>query len=117
MSYFYLVASLPTLSPDVAPPFGSEEFRLHCQGVLSMGDLEDLRLVLEGRARDGVSEAARKWGNLDTQVRNAVARARAGRYGQDPRSYLQDHEGFDVSLEKGVAEAFSRPNALEREEA
>ena len=37
--YNYLVSSLPALSLAAPPPFSPADFRFHCQGVLSKGDL------------------------------------------------------------------------------
>ena len=58
-----------------------------------------------------------RWRARDTQLRNAVARARATKAGIDVSGFLRRHEGFDVALEQGVAEAVSRANPLEREVA
>jgi hypothetical protein len=113
MKYNYLVASLPSLSLETAPPFTVKEFVFHAQGVLDAADHRDLQAVLDGRA--GVSAPARRWHDLDTQLRNAVARYRAAQWGVDARTLQRPHAGFDVFLEKSAADALARPHPLERE--
>ena len=115
MKYSYLVSSLPTLALGEPIPYTPEEFRFHCTGALSRGDLEELGRVLDGRAGEGTSAFARAWHGIETQVRNATARQRAAARGIEARSYLREHPGFDAYVEKGVAEAFAKPNPLERE--
>ena len=117
MSYEYLVASLPHLALGEPPPFSSEEFRFHCQGPLRDEDLEELILVLDGRASEGRSAFSRRWFSIDAQIRNAVARARATERGVDARGYLRDHPDFDSFVAKAVSDAYGRHNPLERERA
>lgn len=115
MSHFYLVASLPTLHLDDPPPFSVEDFRFRCQGVLSERERHELDAVLDGRPEEGRSRFAREWYALDTQLRNAVARFRAGQLGVDPRNYLQEQPGYSSYVDKAVTEALGRSNPLERE--
>lgn len=113
-NYTYLGATLPTLVFGDPPPFPSAEFRRTCEGIMPPADLALLDAVLEGRPSDRPG-FARDWHDRETQLRNAVARARAAHAGTDARSYLREHGGYDVSVAKAVTDAFSKPNPLERE--
>jgi hypothetical protein len=115
MIYYYLAASLPTLVLGDPPPVSMEVFLVSSATVLSPQDQVELDLLLAGRAAEGSSRFARQWQAVDTQLRNAVARLRGQRLGQDVKAYLHEHEGYDVSLQKGVTDAFTKPNPLERE--
>ena len=66
-------------------------------------------------ADDGAFAAA--WRDSETQLRNAVALARAERLGKDPadaRKWLRRHSGWSVELETGVTAAFAQPDPLAR---
>lgn len=115
--YQYLVASLPAISLSVAPPYTPEQFRFSCQGVLSDGDLAELDLILAGQAESGSSEFSQAWAAADAQIRNTVARDRAAKLGVDVRSFLHEHSGYRVWLDKEVADAMAKPNPLDREMA
>lgn len=114
MNCYYLVASLPTLALGDPPPWPSGETAARCANMLDEAQVAELRLFLEGREGEASSGFARQWRNADTQLRNAVARVRAARHSLEARPHLREHEGFDVSLEKGVADAYAKPNPLER---
>lgn len=115
MSYPFFIASLPSLRPDGPPPFTVEQFVGLARGHLAPSDQQ----VLEAMAGDAPSGHAfvREYRRHETQLRNAVARHRATRLGLDPAPWLRTHEGYDVSLERGVANAFQEANPLRREQA
>lgn len=115
MSYFYLVASLPSLSMDEPPPCSVEDFLFQCQGVLEQQEFEDLAVILNGDPADTSSPATRAWKDADTQLRNQCAANRASAYGVDPRTVQRDHAGYDTTIERMVSDAFSRENPLEKE--
>ena len=115
MNAYYLVASLPALALGDPPPFSRAEMPARCANMLSEAEQIELQLLLEGREGECTSGFVRHWHRADTQMRNAVARIRAGKLQMDAGPYLRDHEGFDVSLEKAVADAYARPNPMERE--
>lgn len=117
MKYYYLVASLPLPVLGDPPPMTVEDFCTRSATVLEEEDRRELDLVLEGRSGEGASTFARKWHALDTQIRNALARVRAGRRSVDAAAYLRDHEGFVVSIEKAVTDAYTKPNPMETERA
>jgi hypothetical protein len=116
MNYYYLVASLPALKMEETPSLDMDMFRILCRQHLSETDLATLDAVLDETERlPSQHPFATAWRNMTRQVRNAIARQRATRFQRDPSPYLRTHEGFDVWIEHAVAEAFQRPNPLERQ--
>ncbi len=117
MAYEYLVASLPLIFFGDPPPFDAETFRRNCEGVLGPADLAALDRVLADA--DPPPEAGgfeRAWHNRETQLRNEIAAVRTARRGAETRGNLRDHAGYDVGVKQAVADAYERPNPLEREE-
>jgi hypothetical protein len=117
MSYEYLVASLPMLFPGDPPPFGVADFLFRCSGVLSPEHLRTLEHLLAGRTGEDDHAAARDWAARDTQLRNAVAQARATAWQADAKPHLRPHPGFDGLVRDGVEDALTKPTPLERERA
>ena len=113
--YHYLVSSLPALSLEVAPPFSPDEFRFHCQGVLSDADLAELDLLLAGQAAEGRTVFSQAWAGGDAQIRNTVAKARGAKLGVEAKPFLHSHPGYAVWLDKEVADALAKANPLARE--
>lgn len=109
----YLAASLPALYFGDPPPYTPAEFRFRCQGVLDGDGLKALDAVLAGEP--GPSVFGAEWQARETQLRNAVARLRAARRGGEARQGERPHTGFSVTLEQGVADAFTKPDPLARE--
>lgn len=112
----YLAASLPALVFGAPPPFGVEAFRQSCEAVLTPDDRAVLDAVLADRPAAG-SAFSDGWLARDTQLRNAVVRARAAHLGVDARPFLRDHAGWDASVAAAVTDAFAKPNPIEREMA
>ncbi|MBU0679412.1 MAG: DUF2764 domain-containing protein [Verrucomicrobia bacterium] len=115
MSYFYLVASLPTLDLGDTPPFTAEEFVFHSTGALSAEDQLELEHLVNGNENECSSAFAAQWFGADTQMRNAIARARANRRSVDAKSFIRSHQGFYGIIEKAVTEAFAKQSPLDRE--
>ncbi len=113
--YNYLVASLPALSLDAPPPYTPDEFRFHCQGVLSEGDLAELDLLLAGQAAEGHAAFSRQWAAGDAQIRNTAARMRGAKLGVEAKPFLHSHPGYAVWLDKEVTDALAKPSPLVRE--
>jgi hypothetical protein len=117
MSYEYLAASLPMFFFGDPPPMTTEELRARCAEQMTPRDLAVLDRLLEGRAEAGASGFEGAWAARERQIRAAAAAMRAPRYGADPRAERRPHPGWDGTVEKGVADAFSKPTPLEREMA
>ena len=115
MAYFYLVASLPLLALDRDTPWSPEEFYYYCENLLSPPDLRDLRRIVDGELDGLVHPAARHWAGVETQLRNALARARAARAGMGVSPPQRPYDGFDVRAERAAAEAMGAADPLERE--
>lgn len=117
MSLYYTVAGLPGLQFGDPPPLSPEDLAAQGEGVLSESDLQSLRAVVDGDLDNARGAFAATWRRAETQLRNAVAGARADRRREDAGPHLREHQGFDVSIENAVADAFSKPDPLERERA
>jgi hypothetical protein len=115
VAYFYLVASLPLLALDRETPWSPEEFYYYCENLLSPSDLRDLRRIVDGELEGLVHPAARHWACVETQLRNALARARAARAGLSVSPPQRPYDGFDMRAERAAAEAMGAADPLERE--
>jgi hypothetical protein len=115
VEYVYLVASLPHLELSTAPRLSSEALLASASGILRPDDWEDLRAVLEDRPDDVQARELRPYLDADTQLRNAVAQARAARAGVafDPREH--PHGGFDARCADVAARAMELDDPRERQ--
>ena len=111
-NYRYLTASLPSFPAEGPAPFTPDEFRFHCQGVLDAADLADLSAVLDGRPGDGQSAFCAAWAAVESQIRNAVAKARGAKLGVEAKPFLKSHKGYRVWIDKEVSDALAKPNPL-----
>ena len=111
--HWYLVSSLPHLRFGEKSPLSAKAFREACAGWLAEDELDLIDAVLE--ARGPLSGAASFLWSGEVQLRNAVVRVRAKNCGTDAARFLRFHDGFSVSIEKAVTDAFTRPNPLEWE--
>jgi hypothetical protein len=114
MNHWYLVSSLPYLRFGEKPPTSRVEFLTACAGWLTEADVAVLQAVFENRCPPD-SDIARRWWNGEVELRDAVVRVRAKNRGVDAGRFIQPHEGFSVSIEKMVTDAFTRANPLEQE--
>jgi hypothetical protein len=113
MKFWFLVSSLPMLRLGEKPPMDAAAFRAACAGHLSGEETGDVDAVLENR-EPPAGPASNLW-NGEVQLRDAVVRVRAKNRGTDAGRFLRPNDGFSVSIEKTVTDAFTRPNPLERE--
>ncbi|NNJ69860.1 MAG: DUF2764 family protein [Kiritimatiellales bacterium] len=116
MSYYSLVASLPHLKIGDEPPFTTEEYIENCAQWVSLREIEILRKVLLNEADVSTCELCTAWSNIETQIRNAVARHRGQKLGVDFKEYLQPHDGFSGQIEAMVGDALSGNDPIELEE-
>ena len=124
MSYEYFAASLPSFAFGAPPPMAAEDLRAAAEGNLRAEDLAALDALLSGAPSDHPFVVA--WRDRDTQLRNAVARARAARLQRnaagaansaDASRWLRPPGGWRAGVESGVAAAFQEPDALRRHRA
>jgi hypothetical protein len=113
MKFWFLVSSLPYLRLGEKPPMDAAAFRAACAGHLSDEATAAVEAVLENR-EPPAGAASNLW-NSEVQLRDAVVRVRAKNRGTDAGRFLRPHDGFSVSIEKAVTDAFTRPNPLEQE--
>lgn len=111
--HWYLVASLPMLRLGEKPPMDAAAFRAACAGHLSDREMEAVEAVLDN-CEPPAGAASNLW-NHEVQLRDAIVRMRAKSRGTDAARFLRPHEGFSVSIEKMVTDAFTRPNPLEQQ--
>lgn len=114
MSRYYLMASLPTLTLGSAPSISYGQFRAACAAQLGRRELSELDALEESVGRPA-GRFARRWSERETQLRNAIARARAARLEADATPFLRPEAGLDVALRHAVAGAFARHTPAERE--
>jgi len=114
VNHWYLVASLPYLRFGEKPPLNRDAFLAACAGWLAEEDAAVLQAAFDNRCSPD-SEVARRWWNGEVELRNAVVRVRAKNRNTDAGRFIQPHEGFSVSIEKAVTDAFARANPLEQE--
>ncbi len=119
MTYYYLVASLPTLALGGAPCMTPTQFRVLCSEHLEPSHLAELDAVLSdtGFRGGGRSPFAQRWQRTELQIKNAGARVRAQRRGLDPERHVQPTDDLDLGLLRRVQEALAAPNAKARARA
>ncbi len=118
MSYYFLVASLPSITLETEPPLKLAAFRSLCADHLSADDAGALNQILDFEAVQAVTHPfAKQWIASETQLRNAAARQRGIKRQEDAADFIRDHTGFDAGLEESVEAAFALSNPLSRERA
>lgn len=113
MKYAYFVASLPALVFNTPPPISLEQFRAAASRMLTIRDQATLDALLDGGPCG--HPFVLEWRARETQLRNAVVRARAAAANVEARPFLREHPGWDVALERAVMDAMGRPTPLDRE--
>jgi hypothetical protein len=114
MNHWYLVSSLPYLRFGETSPMSRAEFLTACAGWLTEVEIAVLQAIFENRCPPD-SDIAQRWWAGEVELRDAVVRVRAKNRGVDASRFIQSHDGFSVSIEKMVTDAFTRANPLERE--
>ncbi len=118
MSFYFFIASLPLLKWGEPPALGADAFAAACDDHLPPTLAPVAQALVTGAMPAGETPAfLSAWRNADNQLRNAVARQRAARRGVDISRSQRPVGPFDLAIEDGVKESFSRRNPLEREQA
>lgn len=115
MSFYYFVASLPMISLTAPPPLTTDAFMADARRLLDRETVAELEALMSGAWDRAGGAFAARWRDAETQLRNALARARAVQQELDPTPYLRPHAGFSVYVEQAVVEAYAKANPLERE--
>jgi len=116
MAYYSLVASLPNLQIGDEPPFSTEEYIDNCAQWVTEREAGILKAVLLNEPVAAPCPLCAAWNNIETQLRNAVAKHRGQKLGIDYKEYLQPHDGFSGTIESLVSDAFARNDPVELEE-
>lgn len=117
MSFYYFVASLPTLSLAGSPPLALEAFLSDARRLLSAATADELDALVGDDPTRATSAFAAQWREAEAQLRNASAKVRAAKLDVDPAVYQKPGVEFNSHAERAVAEAFAKSNPLEREMA
>lgn len=116
MSYYSLVASLPNLQIGDEPPLSTEDYISNCAQWVSERETDILRKVLLEDADIVPCPLCKAWNNIETQIRNAIARHRGQKLGVDYKEYLQPHDGYSGQIEALVTDAFTSNDPIVLEE-
>lgn len=116
MAYYSLVASLPSLQIGDEPPVSVEQYIDNCSQWVTERETGILKAVLLNEPIASPCPLCKAWHNLETQLRNAVAKHRGQKLGIDFKEYLQPHDGFSGTVEVLVNDAFTRNDPVELEQ-
>lgn len=117
-SYYYLVASLPSLQYGIKAPFTLEDFLKDAQRLLTVGDFAQLQRAMEpyDEKTEPRNPLARSWHEFEHNLRNELAWFRAGKAQKDPLAYIRGQRAGESYLVNLVAEAAELPNPLTAEQ-
>ena len=107
MSADYLMSSLPAVPFDGPAPLPLAEFLARCRAELGYEPLAD-----------GDSRAeARRWRDLDAQMRNTAAEMRAKALGADASRYRRATPGCSLYWRNRISAAFAETDPMKRQTA
>lgn len=94
-NYYYLVASLPYLKFEQAPPLSKEDFILECAKWLAPNDLKQIKNldINDFTIKPKDLPIIKEWKAFDLGLRQELARIRHARHtspGEKAHSYLKD---------------------------
>lgn len=115
--FYYLMSSLPMLKPNHPVPMSTERFMEVCGSHLTdkqTTELEAVSSVPSDAYAFDQDSAPGAWNIFETCLRNRIITARAGKNSEASR-YMRSEKDFFSMIDRGVQEAFSRENPLERE--
>lgn len=109
-SYYYLIASLPLLRPDEAPPMTSEAFLDTCRQSLGQSDLELVQSVSLEVSKDGLRHRhifLRQWNAVLEKVRKEMHGQRSRRLNIEASASSQvgDKDPWVAEMVRSVMQA------------
>lgn len=116
MAYYSLVASLPSLQIGDEPPFTTEEYVENASQWVTGREAEILHKVLLKEPDIAPCPLCKEIYDLESQIRNAVAKHRGQQLGVDFKEYLKPHDGFIGEIESFVNDAFAQNDPVELEQ-
>ncbi|CEM60730.1 DUF2764 family protein [Treponema phagedenis] len=117
-SYYYLVAQLPSLQPNLAPPLSTAQFRELSLRFLSKKDaaiLEKLSLEPPIEYEKTGSVFLDNWYRFERELRVTLAQARASRLRWNVPESVKKAEVSDIGLVQAVRAATDFDDPLEAE--
>ena len=115
MAADYLIASLQPLTFDGAAPYTKARFVEMCRDQLAARDADAIAALLETGLGTPSTPIAAKWVDLETQMRNAVATARAQALGQDAARWQHPTTGCALAWTNRIASAFQEKDTGRRD--
>jgi hypothetical protein len=111
MSYYYLIASLPSVAMGQAP-ISEADFHARCVAELTPRDLQAVRDAEAVPESEIPSHHAfvMHWNNHEIQLRNAIAKRRAAKRQIDASRMLRSHAGYTSMIEDAIENAWNQPN-------
>lgn len=117
-SYYYFVASLPTLSFEKPANILYAAFLKDAQQHLDPGDFDLLdRAVLEAIDSQGAHPFLDQWTDLNRRLKNEIVRFRAKKFGQDPGEFTQGDGYVPLDVVERLGQIMKIPNPLQAEKA
>lgn len=118
MSYFYLIASLPSLDFG-QPPITEDAFLTRCDAELSPRDFRSVQQLNQHPfpSNDASHSFARAWRDHEIQIRNGIAKIRAAKRHMDASRLVHTHAAYTTQIDEAIENAWTQPTPLEREKA
>lgn len=115
MAADYLISSLQPLSFDGPAPYTAAQYLDLCRAQLDARTVEALTAILQDQPLASPTGPAAAWTDLVTQLRNAIAVARARAKGLDPAKWRHAAEGCSLYWANRVKAAFQEKNPAQRD--
>ena len=116
-AYYYLISSLPMLDLDSPVKLDSSAFIELCRDFLPENELEIISsLKIEPNETSTNISELEAWKNWETQLRNSLVKYRGKEANINVNDYLREERDYSSEIEKGVVDAYSKSNPLERED-
>jgi len=118
--YTYLISSLPTLELADGLPFSLEEFLLKCEGLIPEEKIVTLRRISSSEGALEISKTARietlkNWLDFEINLRNELARARAGRKKLGPEEFIRQPDNPQAHIIHTALSAYRNTSILDAE--
>ncbi len=107
-SYYYLIASLPTLKTDSPMPFSYDEFLAMCENTVSRDVFTTLKNLSLSSDKGPLMK---QWGDFYNRLMKALAKERSARLGKP----FNENVDKDELTDKAVDAALAAENPLEAE--
>lgn len=117
MSIYYLVSSLPSFNFGDKPFYSSEGFVRQCSDWISSDEVQELgniSLIPDGSVSTK-SSFAKTWYELLGALIYSSVKFRAVKLGRDISSIQKEQKTIYSDIDKGVQDAFSADNPMEKE--